>query len=620
MPPLQNAQNEVDDDNNNQTQSSCCPCNCGIPTKTFKKLSYFRISISSISAISILILSILWYNSPNFRDELKTRFTQTFLLIKDADSFSYNLWSQPPKNIEIHFSTHLYNVTNADEVILNGARPNLDEVGPIVYNVVTTKQNVSFYGNGTASYMNFVQMHLNLDETIKQQRLLYPNRLDKDLVLPNSTLIIPNVPLLVVDNILRDYKLIPNALVRPILTKYGEDKIFIKKSVNETLWGYEDPALKAISELSLVKKYVTIDPKFGLLQGQNNSFTPGTILVDLGEEDYKQANEILKINGKDSLNYWESDYSNDIAGTDGQQMHPFVERTENITTYCSDIFRSIWMYYIEEHSIHGVRTFKYVLPPEVFALPDKFPRNQGFCSKGKCPPGSGVLGIGVAEPMNAPVYVSLPHFLHADQLYSDALTGISKPNETIHGTYVYLEPITGFIFGAAKRVQFNFLMRKSNLVKQMNKLPKETYLPMFWYEITVEVDQASALEWQFTMGLIRFFFLYGYIGWLIFSSLILLTMVIRAVNRFALQRAEKAYRNSHGYSLGEDERMLIESSHIDIDDNNRLRRLSEINGVVSGPGRDMVIGGRVDHIDLNNTVEREELPEGSTINDEAPLI
>ena len=154
----------------------------------------------------------------------------------------------------------------------------------------------------------------------------------------------------------------------------------------------------------------------------------------------------------------------------------------------------------------------------------------------------------------------------------------------------------------------------------MNKLPKETYLPMFWYEITVEVDQASALEWQFTMGLIRFFFLYGYIGWLIFSSLILLTMVIRAVNRFALQRAEKAYRNSHGYSLGEDERMLIESSHIDIDDNNRLRRLSEINGVVSGPGRDMVIGGRVDHIDLNNTVEREELPEGSTINDEAPLI
>lgn len=599
-------------DSDNNTQPSCCPCDCGIPTKPQKSHSLFRILLSFISATAILTLATLWYKSPGFRHDLKTKFTNTFLLVKSADSFSYNLWSQPPNNIDIHFSVHLYNVTNADLVISKGEKPNLEQVGPIIYSIKTTKTNVSFYSNNTASYFNYVEMHLNLDATIQEQRKLDPNG-TKPLLFPNSTLTIPNVPLLVIDNILRDYKLIPNMVVRPILKKYKEDKIFMKKTVNETLWGYEDPALKALSETSIVNKYVKIDPTFGLLQGQNNSYAPGQILVDLGTDDYTLANEILKINGQNYLTYWESSYANDIKGTDGQQMHPFVDRSENVTTFCSDIFRSIWMYYLKDEYIHGVRTYRYELPPEVFALPDTFPPNKGFCTKGKCPPGGGVLGVGTAEPMNAPVYVSQPHFLHADQLYKDAITGVSEANKTLHGTYVYLEPITGFIFGAAKRVQFNFLMRKSNLVAQMNNLPKQTFLPMFWYEIVVEVPTASALQWQFSMGLIRFFYLYGYIGWLIAGSFILLTMVIRGINRFALIRTTS--RQAHQDSQDE-ERLLIESSHVDLD-GNRLRRGSEINGFLAVGDGNVTVGQEISR-GVEGGPELEESSQNS--NDEGPLL
>merc|ERR1712000_716783 len=155
-------------------------------------------------------------------------------------------------------------------------------------------------------------------------------------------------------------------------------------------------------------------------------------LVDLGIENYKLSNEIQKINGQDKLSYWENEYANEIRGTDGQQMHPFLERSENISSYCTDIYRSIWLPYTKDRYIHGVQTFNYMLPPEVFALPSEFPPNQGFCTKNICPPGSGVISIATAEPMNAPVFVSQPHFLHADDLYRNAVTGLTKANKTEH--------------------------------------------------------------------------------------------------------------------------------------------------------------------------------------------
>ena len=368
---------------------------------------------------------------------------------------------------------------------------------------------------------------------------------------------------------MNQYPKIPNALVRPILNSLGENEIILQKTVNETLFGYEDPALKKLSEMTLVSKFVKIEPIFGLLAGQNGTTNPGNILVDLGQENFNLANEILLINGKDKVNYWNSDYANDIAGTDGQQMHPFIKRNENVTSYCTDIFRSIWMTYTHDDNIYGVTTFHYELPPEVFALPDSYAPNQGFCVEGKtdlnkpgiypCPPGAGVLNISPAEPMNAPVYISQPHFLHADSLYRDAYTGLSEPNKTIHGTWARLEPITGFIFGAAKRVQYNFLMKRSNLVPEMNKLPKSTHLPVFWYEITVDVDRFSAYKWRATIGMIRFFYLYGHIGWMIVGSFILMTMGIRGFNRAALSRTQ---RLAEEMREEESERQrLIESTH-----------------------------------------------------------
>jgi len=139
-------------------------------------------------------------------------------------------------------------------------------------------------------------------------------------------------------------------------------------------------------------------------------------------------------------------------------------------------------------------------------------------------------------------------------------------------------------------------MQKSTLVDEMSKLPKKTHLPVFWYEITVDVDRFSAYKWRASIGMIRFFYLYGHIGWMILGSFILLTMAIRGFNRAALKRTHRLRRQAC-----EDERQLIESTHVDLD-NNRLRQNQEVNGYMA-PVIDEADESDEDSIVYNDEVE-----------------
>jgi len=60
-----------------------------------------------------------------------------------------------------------------------------------------------------------------------------------------------------------------------------------------------------------------------------------------------------------------------------------------------------------------------------------------FCS-GECMP-DGVLNV-TACRYGAPAFVSMPHFLAADQSYRDAVSGMT-PDPAVHNLYLILEPV-----------------------------------------------------------------------------------------------------------------------------------------------------------------------------------
>ena len=76
------------------------------------------------------------------------------MIVHDAGSLAFKSWQQLPESVELQLKVYMFNITNKDE-ILQGAKPELQEVGPFVYDINTEKVNITFYENGTASYQNF---------------------------------------------------------------------------------------------------------------------------------------------------------------------------------------------------------------------------------------------------------------------------------------------------------------------------------------------------------------------------------------------------------------------------------------------------------------------------------
>ena len=107
-------------------------------------------------------------------------------------------------------------------------------------------------------------------------------------------------------------------------------------------------------------------------------------------------------------------------------------------------------------SQQGIPVNHYVIPTDEL---QNTTLDQGFYSS-NVP--TGVLNMSCVSPLGAPIFASMPHFLNGDPDYRVNVTGISEPNETSHGSFVDVEPFTGAVVGAARRLQINVLVRNYN--------------------------------------------------------------------------------------------------------------------------------------------------------------
>lgn len=97
----------------------------------------------------------------------------------------------------------------------------------------------------------------------------------------------------------------------------------------------------------------------------------------------------------------------------------------------------------------------------------------------------------MAPCMNAPLFVSLPHFLTVtDQKILTNVAGMN-PSDELHRTEVHFEKTTGTPIVARQRVQFNLGLVPLEEIPVMNHLP-EVILPLFW------IDEGVALNKTYT--------------------------------------------------------------------------------------------------------------------------
>lgn len=423
-------------------------------------------------------------------------------LVISLDSPTFDDWVNPPPPIYMQY--WLFNVTNPDDVIA-GKKPNVTQRGPYTYRLYQPRFNVIFYTNDSVSYQN--------NHTLVFQRNMSVG--PEDDIIFNL-----NVPLVTVSAMLENLSPTLRGLLRVLIRALGDSDLFPPHTVRELLFGYTDSLLSlAHTLLSLIGK--DFPAQFGFFYGYNHS-DDGVYLVNSGRKNITHVNLVEKWNHEPHLDYWSTKYGNMLNGTDGTFYHPGMKESETIYAYSTDICRSLPFDFEQTSHVRGLKTIRYHTTAKAFGNLTVNPDNAAFCT----PPGncldSGVLNISICK-QDAPIIISSPHFYMGAEEYIAAVNGMD-PSKDEHETFLDIEPTTGTVLRANKRLQLNVYLKSSKFAKQLENV-RATIFPFVWLNESVYVDSDSANHLRDVMALKGFvlavpYVLFGISAILIFSVIL----------------------------------------------------------------------------------------------------
>ncbi|KAH0625378.1 hypothetical protein JD844_014855 [Phrynosoma platyrhinos] len=330
----------------------------------------------------------------------------------DPNSIAFNLWKDIP--VPFFMSVYFFEVLNPNEV-LRGAKPMVNQRGPYVYREYRVKDNITFNDNDTVSFMEYRQFHFQADMS---------NGSESDYV------VVPNMLVMGAAVMLED---LPFAVKLTISSTFAffKQSAFMNRTVGEVMWGYDDPLIDFLN--SIKPGLIPFKGKFGLFADFNNSNT-GLFTVYTGMANISRTHMVDRWNGLKKVSYWNSDQCNMINGTSGELWPPFVTPTTPLEFYSPDACRSMTLIFNQSGEFKGVPTNRYLAPKTLFANGTDYPPNEGFCPCLQ----SGIQNVSSCR-LNAPVFISHPHFLNADPFLLEAVGGL-HPNEEEHGLFLDIHP------------------------------------------------------------------------------------------------------------------------------------------------------------------------------------
>ncbi|KAK7066711.1 Scavenger receptor class B, member 2 [Halocaridina rubra] len=223
-----------------------------------------------------------------------------------------------------------------------------------------------------------------------------------------------------------------------------------------------------------------------------NHTSDGTYKVKTGAGGVSNYLKVMEWNGSDMLKYWRTDYCNMINGTDGTQYPPRVTKDRVLYLYTSELCRSLYLTYEKEVEFRGIQTMRFIPPKDVLEDPMVNPDNQCFC----IPDMNSCLGASMLNmeqcAFGAPVILSTPHFYQGNQEDIDSIGGL-YPIKNDHETFLDIEPKTGVVMRAMKKMQINIPLKQYGNLPSFRNVP-EVIFPILWVNESAEIDTASAKD------------------------------------------------------------------------------------------------------------------------------
>ena len=154
-----------------------------------------------------------------------------------------------------------------------------------------------------------------------------------------------------------------------------------------------------------------------------------------------------------------------MIGTDATQFHPGVEKDEVLKAWVSELMRTVDLAFEDNVKTKGIDLLRFGIADNVLAVNPAFDQTV-----------EGVANMTAA--IGAPLFISKPHFL--DAVSTASSVGGLAPNKDLHDLFIDVEPITGAVMNAAKRLQISFQVGPGNLFTP--GIAKTDLLPIVWIE------------------------------------------------------------------------------------------------------------------------------------------
>ncbi|XP_032085046.1 scavenger receptor class B member 1 isoform X2 [Thamnophis elegans] len=376
----------------------------------------------------------------------------------DPKSAMFTLWKDLP--VPFYISFYFMEVMNPKDILL-GAKPVVSQRGPYVYREYRQKKNITFHSNNTVSFLSYRSFVFQPDRS---------NGSESDYIM------MPNILVLGAAIILENMPFAMRVAFSSALALFHQNA-FMNRTVGDIIWGYNEPFTQFLSSLG-----VSVGPgneKFGLFSDLNNS-NSGLFTVFTGMDDINKTHMVDSWNGLKEVSYWHSEECNMINGTPGELWPPFMTPSSPVELYSPDACRSIKLNYTQSGNFKGIPVYRYTAPKTLFANGTDYPPNEGFCPCRQ----SGIQNISSCK-LNAPIFISQPHFLNADPALLDTVDGL-HPNEKDHDLFVDIHPLTGIPMNCSVKIQLNLFIKHVSGIWQTGQI-KPVVLPLIWFSESGEI-------------------------------------------------------------------------------------------------------------------------------------
>ncbi|RUS69425.1 hypothetical protein EGW08_022813 [Elysia chlorotica] len=390
-------------------------------------------------------------------------------------SLAFHFWEKPP--VPVDFKIYVFDIVNPDEILANSSVPVVMERGPYVYKLHLKKTDIKYHKeNSTVQYR-------------QKQQFVYDR--ESSVGPDTETFTTVNIPFLTVANIFQNEPIWLQALLDSYFRAENETA-FMRRSVRDIWWGYEDPVLKQGSDIA--KKFNISSPiltgKFGFYMDRNNT-DDGLFSVFSGlDHNFKDYATIDLWNGMRSQNVWKSNFANRIMGSgDGSMQPPQITKDSSLSMFDTNLRRTLKLKFEKGTTYKGVDVLRFLVPYSEFDSAKDNPANAGFClpDTQHCPPSGATNMSSVAY--TAPLVASLPHFVGGDPYYQKQVRGM-KPSQAKHQPYYEYHAITGVALNAAKRFQLN-VKTQAYPDFETFKTMADAYVPVLWIDGIAIMDKPT---------------------------------------------------------------------------------------------------------------------------------